>query len=295
VTAEAAEETGLPVGIPVAVGGHDHLCGALAAGAVSPGEIVDSIGTAESVLLPTARYRDDLALGRGRICCYAYVVPDLFVVQGGMALSGGALAWVAGNLFADAADPVAAALAAAESAPVGSGGLLYYPYLGGNGAPVGDENLAASFVGLRPEHGRAHLVRAALEGTSFGVRDILDTFDAVIGEGATAIRVVGGGARSPLWLRIRASVLNRPVEAVDVPEAVAVGAALLAGVGAGIFADAAAAVAAIRREVTTYLPDPAAQARYDRLYREGYRRLYPSLEPVLAALSSIHREWTSGQ
>lgn len=287
VTASAAAETGLTRGIPVAVGGHDHLCGALAAGAVEPGEIVDSMGTAESLVFPTARYWDDPRLGRGRICSYAHVVPGLFTVQGGMAMSGGALAWVADQLFADAVDPVAAALAAAEKAPVGSDTLLYYPYLGGNGAPVGDENLAACFLGLRPEHRREHLVRAVLEGTSFAIRDILDTFGSVMGETTRAIRVVGGGSRSSLWLKIRASVLDRPIEAVDVPEAVAVGAALLAGLGVGAFASARDAAEAIHREVVTFRPEPGPRERYDLLYRDGYRGLYPAMAPVFAAISAL--------
>jgi xylulokinase len=287
VTEPAAQATGLPVGVPVAVGGHDHLCGAVAAGGIAPGQVVDSIGTAESVVVPVGGYRDDVRLGQGRICSYAHVVPGLFVIQGGMALSGGALAWLAERLYPGAPDPITGALAAAEVVPPGSDGLLFYPYLGGNGAPVGDENVAAGFIGLRSQHEPGHLVRALLEGVAFGIRDTLDVIGDVVGEVAPPIRVVGGGARSPLWLQIRADVLGLPVEAVEVPEAVAVGAALLAGVGAGVFADAGEAAAAVKREAARFAPDARARPLYEQLYREGYRVLYPALKPIFATLNEL--------
>ncbi len=285
VTPEAARATGLPVGVPVGIGGHDHLCGALAVGAVRPGQVVDSMGTAESLVFPTAEYRGDDLFRRCRICCYAHVVPGQFVIQAGMPLSGGGLAWIASRLFADAGDPVAAALAAADRAPLGSDGLLYFPYLGGNGSPVGDENVTGAFIGLKATQERGHLVRAVLEGIAQGIRNALEVTESVAGRPSEPIRVFGGGSRSTLWLQIRADVLNRPILGVEVPEAVALGAALLAGVGAGVYPDAAAAAASVDRLTTAYDPDPDRAARYDRRYRQSYLRLYPSLAPVFASLA----------
>ncbi|HVC32949.1 MAG TPA: FGGY family carbohydrate kinase [Chloroflexota bacterium] len=284
VTADAARETGLSVGLPVGIGGHDHLCGALAAGAVRPGQVVDSIGTAEGLVIPSAAYRDDDLFLRSRICCYAHVLPDQFVIQAGMAMSGGGLTWIANQLFADAADPVAAALDAAGRAPAGADRLLYLPYLGGNGSPIGDENVAAAFVGLRPAQERGHLVRAVLEGIAFGIRHTLEVAAGAVGGIGEPIRVVGGGGRSALWLQIRADVLGRTMLAVEVPEAVALGAALLAGVGAGVYPDAVSAAASVDRHTKPYHPDPSRAGFYAKRYREGYLPLYPALAPIFGAL-----------
>jgi len=286
VTAEAAAATGLPAGLPVAIGGHDHLCGAVGAGAIEPGQVVDSIGTAEGMVIPTTAYRDDDLFRQKRICIYAHVLADQYIVQAGMALSGGALSWIADRLFADAPDPVAAALTAAATAPAGAERLLYFPYLGGNGSPVGDENVAGAFIGLRALHERSHLVRAVLEGVAFAVRHSLEVVEQVIGRVPDPIRVIGGGGRSPLWLQIRADVLGRVLLGVEVPEAVALGAALLAGVGAGVFPDVPTAAAAVDRAVTAYEPDPTRHALYDRRFHDSYLQLYPALAPIFTALAS---------
>jgi sugar (pentulose or hexulose) kinase len=287
VSAAAAAATGLPPAVPVGIGGHDHLCAALAVGAVRPGDAVDSIGTAESLVVSVPTFRDDDQLGRSRTCCYAHVLPGQYAVQSGLAMGGGALEWLADLLYRDAPDPVAAALAEAGSAPPGAGGLFYFPYLGGNGAPVGDENVTGGFVGLRPTQDRRYLVRALLEGIAFGIRDGLENLRAVIGEVRSPLRAVGGGSRSPLWLQLRANVLGLPVAAVDVPEAVALGAGLLAGVGAGVYPSVDAAAEAVQRHSTTYQPDLAVQSFYNRRYWDGYRHLYPNLAPAFAALAKL--------
>jgi xylulokinase len=285
VTGSAAVATGLPADIPVGIGGHDHICGSLAVGAISPGAVVDSIGTAESVVIPVRDFTNEAHLLAGRLSCFAHVVPGLYVIQGGLARGGGALEWLGHLLFAGEPDPVAVALAAAAEAPVGARQLLYFPYLGGNGAPIGDEHVSGSFVGLQPYHDRGQLVRALLEGVAYAIRATLEVIGDPARDGWPAVRAFGGGSRSPLWLQIRADVLGHPVEGIEVPEAVALGAALLAGVGAGVYSSAGQAAAAPRCPTTRYEPDAARHARYDRIYQEGYRRLYPGLKSIFAALA----------
>lgn len=285
VTPAMAGVTGLPAGVPVGIGGHDHLCGALAVGAVQPGQVVDSIGTAEGLVVPVADYRSDDLFRRTRICCYAHVVPNQFVIQAGMPMSGGGLAWIAERLFSDQPDPVVAALAAASQTPAGAGGLLYFPYLGGNGSPIGDENVAGAFIGLRATQERGHLARAVLEGIAFGIRHAFEVTESVAGNLPAPIRVFGGGSRSPLWLQIRADVLNRSLLAVEVPEAVALGGALLAGVGAGVYPDAAAAANSVDRLTTSYFPDPGRATQYEARYHDSYLKLYPALAPIFGTLA----------
>ncbi|HVB97664.1 MAG TPA: FGGY family carbohydrate kinase [Chloroflexota bacterium] len=287
VNSQAAAETGLPADVPVVIGGHDHLCGAVAAGAIQAGQVVDSVGTAEGVVIPTNSFVYDVTFWQRRICCYAHVVPNLFVVQCGLAMSGGALAWIAGQQFAAAANPVAAALAAAERVPPGARGLLYFPYLGGNGSPVGDENVTGAFIGLRFDHGSAELSRAVLEGVSFGIRHAIEVSSSVVGPVDEPIRVIGGGSRSPLWLQIRANVLGKRHQAEEMPQATGLGAALLAGIGAGIFPSFAAAANAVARQSSTYDPQPEPVDRYARIFREAYLKIYPGLAPVFAALVGL--------
>jgi xylulokinase len=286
VTRQGAAQAGVPPGVPVGIGGHDHLCGALAVGVVEPGQVGDSIGTAESLVIPVSNYVVDDRLRVSRTCCYAHGAGS-YVVQAGIAMSGGGLQWLASRLFADSAQPVDAALAAAALAPPGADTLLYFPYLGGNGAPVGDENVTGCFVGLRPTHDRSHLVRSLLEGVAFGIRDALEVVAEVVGSPTMPIRAFGGGSRSPLWLQIRANVLGMPVMGIEVPEAVALGAALLAGIGAGIYPNAVEAAASVARTGTRYDPDPAEHAIYEPLYRDGYKALYPALAPVFARLADF--------
>lgn len=287
VSPTAAGRTGLAAGITVAIGGHDHLCGALAAGANRPGKVADSIGTAESIVVPVPAFADDLRFAHRRICCYHYVVPGLFAVQAGLANAGGGLEWIASQTFGDAPNPVAAALAAAARVAPGADGLLYFPYLGGNGAPIGDENISGCFLGLRPTHGRGQLVRAVLEGIAFGIRHGLETVSNVIGVTEPPISIFGGGSRSPLWRQLRADVLGQPVQSVEVVEAVALGAALLAGVAAGVFPSAVTAAEAVERKPILYLPNPAAQNRYEDIFRNIYVEIYPSLAPLFARIARL--------
>src|SRR5262249_21005463 len=163
-------------------------------------------------------------------------------------------------------------------------GLFYFPYLGGNGSPIGDEDVAGSFVGLRPTHERGHLARALLEGIAYGIRDSLEVATEIAGLPEGPIVAFGGGSRSPTWLRLRAAVIGRPIVASEIPEAVAVGAALLAGIGAGVFADTAEAVARIDRPSVLYQPRPEARGRYDAAYRAVYRELYPALRPIFGKI-----------
>ncbi|SRR5579884_1699693 len=287
VTPSAAAETGLPADVPVVIGGHDHLCGAVAAGAVRAGQVVDSVGTAEGVVIPTDTFVYDATFWQHRICCYAHVVPNLFAIQCGLALSGGALAWIADQHFADAADPVAAALDAAQNAPPGARGLLFFPYMGGNGSPIGDENVSGAFIGLRPEHRRNELTRAVLEGVAFGIHHAIEVSSSVVGPIAEPIQVIGGGSRSPLWLQIRANVLGKRYQAEEMPQATGLGAALLAGIGAGIFPDFATAANTVARQPSTYEPQPEQVEHYQRIFREAYLGVYPGLAPVFAALNRL--------
>lgn len=261
----AAAETGLSLGVAVGCGGHDHLCGALAAGVVRGGLALDSMGTAEPALLaldalpPLHGEPPGGSLG-------AHVVAGRFYISKGIRSAGAAIDWAARTLGLGAAP---ALMELAARAQAGAGGVLFLPRL----APTD----RGGWVGLTADAGTAELARAVLEGLACEWRANLQRIERGVGRRGDTIRAIGGGTRAALWLQIKADVLGRPLHVLDLPESVALGAALLGGVAAGIFPDAATAAAQFAlpsREVT---PDPARAAFYEQHYHERYARLPDAL------------------
>jgi xylulokinase len=171
--------------------------------------------------------------------------------------------------------------AQAALAPPGSEGALFLPTLSGATAPRWNDRMRGSFAGLGLHHDRGHLARAILEGCAFALRDIVDRFEDM-GLGGDELRVVGGGARSALWLQIKADVTGHPVRAVQGDHATSAGAAMLAGVAAGFFADLdEAAEQTVRLADEPVCPNPATADVYEDGYR-AYRRLFDGVEQALS-------------
>jgi sugar (pentulose or hexulose) kinase len=262
--------TQLPHGTPVCVAGHDHVCAALAGGAVAPGRVFDSMGTAETLIGALAeRPLGEAELASG-LTYGAHVVPGLLYWMGGLSASGGSIEWLRGILR----DPplsyedLDALLAHGLDQP---GEIIYFPYLTGSGAPHTDPATRGGFVGLRADHKRADLVRAVLEGTAYELEFIRRAAEAVLGQPIRTIQTAGGGTRNQRWLQIKADVSNCHYEALPVADATVLGAALVAGLGEGIFADAAQAASVVAAGRHTRLqPRFDVHQRYARLYEEGY-------------------------
>jgi xylulokinase len=196
--------------------------------------------------------------------------------MGVMLSAAGSLGWLR-NAVAPG-EPAEDVVAEAEPWPPGVEGLTFLPYLAGERTPHVDPNARGAFTGLSLRHDRGALVRAVLEGVAFGLRDSLELLRA-IGVEPRSAHVSGGGARSDLWLRIVASVLELPLARTAAEEGAAFGAALLAGVSAGLFADVHEAVAGTVRVRDTIDPEP----EWIEPYAHGYARfrsLYPALRPL---------------
>jgi xylulokinase len=252
-------------------GAGDQAAGALGVGVAGPGPVSVVLGTSGVVLAATGEYRPE---PQARLHTFCHAVPGTWHSMGVMLSAAGSLHWlqsVLGGTFDELT-------AEAHGWPPGAGGVLFAPYLSGERTPHADPDVRAAFHGLSLEHDRGALARAVLEGVAFGLRDSLDLVRE-LGIEPQSARVSGGGARSPLWLRIVASVLGLPLERTAVEEGAAFGAALLGGVAAGIFADAGEAVAACVRVRETIEPDPAWQEAYEAEL-ERFRRLYPALRAV---------------
>ncbi len=271
LTPVAAERLGLTTDCRVIVGTGDEHGAALAAGLLRPGPVADVTGTAE----PVAAVAEELTLDDdGLLETHAHAVPGTLLVENPGFVSGGSTLWLAESVLRR---PQADVFSLAAEAPAGSDGVIFLPALSGAMSPRWNDAMRGAFAGLAMNHGDTHLARAVLEGCAYALRDIVDRLDA-LGLAGDEVRVVGGGARSALWLQIKADVLDRPVRPVMAEEPTALGAAMLAGVAGGGFADFDDAV---DRVVTTapdpILPDPARAERYRESYA-AYRRLYDGIE-----------------
>ena len=259
-------------GIPVAAGAGDQAAGALGVG-------VDHAGAPLSVVLGTsgvvfAALPEFAADPEARVHSFCHAVPDAWHAMGVMLSAAGSLRWLR-DVVAPGGE-FGPLVAEAEAWEHGVEGLTFLPYLAGERTPHADPDARGSFTGLSLRHDRGALVRAVLDGVAFGLRDSLDLI-AGLGELPDRGRVSGGGARSELWLKIIASVLELPLERTAVDEGAAFGAALLGGVAGGIWADPAEAVAAAVRPEG--LVEPVAEwVEPYREHRETFRALYPALK-----------------
>jgi xylulokinase len=245
----------------------DQAAAALGVGIVEPGRISVVLGTSGVVFAVLPEYAPD---AEARVHVFCHAVPATWHAMGVMLSAAGSLAW-----FRDVVDAEYGALDEEASRwPPGVEGLLFAPYLAGERTPHADPLARGAFTGLSVRHDRGALARAVLEGVAFGLRDSLELLRA-LGVRADVARVSGGGARSELWLKIVASVLQLPLERTESEEGSAYGAALLAGVRAGVFADAADAVDRCVRVRDRIDPEWDYEDAYAR-----FRHLYPTLKEL---------------
>ena len=285
VTALAAAATGLDAGIPVVAGGADNACAAIGTGVIAPGRLMSSLGTSGTMVAPTATPEVD---PEGRAHTFCHAVPNTWYVMGVMLAAGGALRWLRDTVYedtiADERDVYDLMMDGAARVAAGAEGLLFLPYLSGERTPHGDPNARGVFCGLTLRHRRDHLVRAVVEGVTFGLRDSLEIIRGLCLP-ADRVYATGGGARSPLWRQIQADVFTVPVIAELAGEGPALGAALLAGAGVGVFTLQDGAARAVRQGATAE-PHPPHVATYARAYAL-YDTIYPALKDVFPLLGNI--------
>lgn len=282
VTAAAAALTGVPAGTPVVAGGGDNACAAIGSGLIDEGHGVCSIGTSGTLFVHSMTPRID---PEGALNAFCDAVPGGYHLMGVILAAGGSLGWfrdkiVAGEadlLAANGLDPFAVLMDDAATVPPGAEGLLFLPYLAGERSPHMDPHARGAWIGLTLAHERRHLVRALVEGVGFAFADCLDRMRA-LGIEPPSIALTGGGAGSELWRAILAAQLRVPLSSVAAGDGPALGAAILAQVGAALHPDVAAAVAAaVPAAAAPVTGDPALADRYRRLHAR-YTALYPALK-----------------
>jgi len=278
VTAEAARLTGLLAGTPIVAGAGDQAAGAVGMGITRSGTVSVTIGTSGVVFAAT----DHPALDpNGRLHTFCHAIPGRWHVMGVTQAAGLSLRWLR-DLFTarDGSEPWSYERLTEEAAlaPPGADGALWGPYLMGERAPYMDPNIRAGLVGLAASHTRAHVIRAVMEGVAFSLRDSLTIFSE-LNVPVEKIRLGGGGARSALWRQIQADVYNRSVEIIAAEEGAAFGAAILAGVGAGLWPGVDEACDQVIRAVENVASQPHIAKLMNERYRD-YQRLYPALRSL---------------
>ncbi len=275
VSADAAAALGVPAGTPIVAGAGDQAAGAVGMGITRPGAVSATIGTSGVVFAATDRPVTD---PRGRIHTFCHAVPERWHVMGVTQAAGLSMRWLR-DLIAPNRDVTYDDLTAeAARVPPGADGVLWAPYLMGERTPHCDPTIRAACVGLAANHGRGHVVRAVLEGVAFSLRDTFTIFSE-LNVPVDRIVVGGGGARSPLWRQIQANVYGHAVDTIAADEGAALGAAILAGVGARVWPSVDAAVDATVRVGATTSPEADVVAVMNDRYAH-YRRVYPALRAI---------------
>lgn len=269
---QAAEETGLPVGLPVVAAGHDTQFALFGAGA-QPQEAVLSSGTWEILMVRSPEYQATRQGFEDGLLIEADALPGYWNPQLLM-MGSGVLEWVRDNFFGSEAE-YAEMIAAAREVTPGSDGVSFLPSFQPDSGPAAKYGVPGALVGLGLQTGAGQVYRAALEGLCFQMRWALEILREAAGFDAQALRVVGGGSRNDLWNQLRAEVSGLPVTVIAQKEATVLGASRFALVGAGVFGDIAEAQAALHLDKTTFEPT-AQQEYYEQLYQQ-FRNLPPAL------------------
>lgn len=283
LTTKASKETGLKEGTPVIAGGGDQQCAALGVGVVKEGMLKSTTGTGTFLLSHSKTIRLDPGL---RVLCSRHVVPDSFVVEASMFTTGSALKWFRDNLGTEevtvadekGVNPYDVITEEASQVLPGSEGVIHIPHFVGAGAPNWNPYARGIFAGLALGHTRAHIIRAILEGVSYEIRTNIEVMRE-LGLPTREVRVTGGAARSETWMQIQANVLRTPIVRTQMEEATAVGSAILAFKGVGVFKSVAQAA---EEMVQTLEPlQPTKETR--KVYQDGYK----TFKSLYSAISGI--------
>lgn len=290
VTKEVADLTGLAQGTPVVGGAGDNAAAAVGTGVVADGRAFATIGTSGVVFAHTSQMSID---PKGRVHTFCSAVPGEWHVMGVTQAAGLSLKWFRDNFClseietasAMGKDPYALMDQEAATVPIGADRLLYLPYLMGERTPCLDPDARGVFFGLSAIHTKKHLLRAVLEGVTYSLRDCLEVFGEM-GITASDLMACGGGGSSPLWRQMIADVFGCTVNLPASKEGPALGVALLAATGVGIYSSVREACDAVIRVKGQQQPDERSRAAYEPYYAL-YHSLYPALSGSFKTLANL--------
>ena len=282
VSAQSAAATGLPAGTPVVAGAGDQPAQSLGCGVVEPGLCSVTVGTSGVVFAQTDRH---VRHPDGTLHAFCHSLPRQWYVMGVMLSAGGSFEWLKGTLRAHKEVSFDELTELAEGAAPGSDGLIFLPYLSGERMPHNDPLARGGWIGLTRRHGLASMVRSVMEGITFGLYDLLSIIRRL---GAPVDRIVasGGATESSLWLQMLADVLDAEIVTTTVTQGAAFGAAMLAGIGAGVFGSGRQAAEALIQVTGGCSPNREAQKEYQEAHAI-YGDLYPRLRDSFRAMNDF--------
>ncbi len=276
VTKSASLETGLIEGTPVIAGGLDAACGTLGAGVIHEGEVQEQGGQAGGMSICLKDYAAD-----ENLILSFHVVPDKWLLQGGTTGGGGAMRWFIEQFCTGESkrEVYAEINALAEKIPAGSEGLIFLPYMSGERTPIWDADAKGVFYGIDFSKTKGHFIRSCMEGTAYSLKHNLETAEHA-GAGISELRSMGGAANSHLWTQIKSDVTGKRIEVPSSDTATTFGAAILAGVGAGIYSGYDDAVKRTVRIMRVHEPNKANEEVYAKNY-ETYIEIYRNLKHIM--------------
>jgi len=290
VHAQAAEATGLPAGTPVILGGHDFLCGMLPVGAFKPGVVLDVMGTWDIVTVAISEPVLTPAVQRMGWWIDSHVARDMYAAMG-TAVAADMLEWFRREYGQPEKTQAAASggkdwdylMAAAEASPPGARGVMFLPHMSGCTIPVPDPKSKGAFIGLRNVATKGDMLRAIIEALNYQFLEIMAGLETAVGVAPQKLVAGGGGTSNPFWMQNRADVAGRAIEAPAIEETTPLGAAILAGIGVGLYKNEEDAFRQVYRPGRVYEPDLKLSAFYAERF-EVFRKIYPALKEISAAL-----------
>ena len=290
ITGEAARLTGLQEGTPVVGGAGDNAAAAVGTGVVEDGTAFTTIGSSGVVFAHTSDISID---SKGRVHTFCCAVPGCWHVMGVTQSAGLSLKWFRDNLCWSemetainmGVDPYYLTDKAAMESPIGANRLIYLPYLNGERTPHLDPNARGAFIGLSAMHKKKDLIRAVMEGVSYSLRDCVEVMREM-NVNVSDMMACGGGGSSPLWRQMLADLYGCPVKTTQNKEGPALGVALLAAVGAGIYSSVPEACRAVIKADKVQQPIAENTEKYEKVYAL-YRELYPALKQSYEKLAQL--------
>ena len=281
VHGEAAAVTGLAEGTPVVMGGHDYCCGTLPVGAFEPGVVLDVTGTWEIVVTALPEPVLTPEVRQMGIPVHSHVAsPEMWSIMAA-AVAADMLEWFRKEYGGDADWDELMKLA--EASPPGANGVMFLPHMSGSHCPVVDHQSMGAFVGLRNITTKGDMLRAIIEGLNYQFVQIVGGLGQSLKVTPEKFVATGGATKNEFWMQNKADMIGKPIEASEVEEATPLGAAILAGIGVGLYKDVQDAYQQVRKGGKVYEPNLELTAKYRELF-SVYERLYPSLKDFNASL-----------
>jgi xylulokinase len=286
VHAKASEATGLAEGTPVALGGHDYLCGALPTGAFRPGVVLDVTGTWEVVLAALAKPVLTQQAQQMGVIIDSHVANGMWSAMGA-AVAADMLEWFKDQFGfeeqkkaeADGTSQWDHLMAAAKASPPGANGVMFLPHMSGSHCPVVDAQSMGAFAGLRNITTKGDMIRAIIEGLDYQFLQMVRGLESGLGVTPERIVAIGGATNNKFWMQNKADVTGKPIEIPQLEEATTLGAAILAGIGVGLYKNEQQAFEKVYKAGTVFEPNAELTGRYDELF-SIYEQLYPALKDL---------------